>query len=71
MPFANIKLPEAALNKRQKADLAHAITELFVGCFGEGVRPFTMVLIEEVKDGGYTRADQVFILPDEYRAKPD
>ncbi len=28
-----------------------------------------MVLIEEVKDGGYARADEVFILPDEYRAR--
>ena len=26
-------------------------------------------LIEEVKDGGYFRADEVFILPEDYRAK--
>ena len=69
MPFANIKVPEAALNKKQKAELAHAVTELFVGYFSERARPYTMVLIEEVKDGGYYRADQVMILPDEYRAK--
>ncbi len=71
MPFANIKLPEAALNKKQKAEFAHSVTELFVSYFGEGSRPYTMVLIEEVKDGGYTRADEVFILPEQYRAKPD
>jgi len=28
-----------------------------------------MVLIEEVKDGGYGRADEIFILPDIYRSK--
>jgi 4-oxalocrotonate tautomerase len=28
-----------------------------------------MVLIEEVKDGGYARADEVFVIPDAYRAK--
>jgi 4-oxalocrotonate tautomerase len=27
-----------------------------------------MVLIEEVGDGGYGRADEVFIVPDAYRA---
>jgi 4-oxalocrotonate tautomerase len=28
-----------------------------------------MVLIEEIKDGGYARADEVFVIPDAYRAK--
>jgi 4-oxalocrotonate tautomerase len=27
-----------------------------------------MVLIEEVPDGGYGRADEVFVVPDAYRA---
>lgn len=69
MPFANYKLPEAALSTAQKEDLIHKTTELLVGYFGEVVRPTTMVLIEEVPDGGYGRADEVFIMPEEYRAK--
>jgi 4-oxalocrotonate tautomerase len=28
-----------------------------------------MVLIEEVPDGGYGRADEVFVIPDAYRAR--
>jgi 4-oxalocrotonate tautomerase len=40
-----------------------------VSYFGEIVRPTTMVLVEEIKDGGYGRADEVFVMPDEYRAK--
>jgi 4-oxalocrotonate tautomerase len=28
-----------------------------------------MVLIEEVPDGGYGRADEVFVIPAAYRAK--
>jgi 4-oxalocrotonate tautomerase len=28
-----------------------------------------MVLIEEVLDGGYGRADEVFVIPAAYRAK--
>ena len=31
--------------------------------------PYTMVLIEEVPDGGQGRADEVFTIPDNYRAK--
>lgn len=69
MPFANFKMPEAALTRAQKEDLVHKTTQMFVDYFGEGVRPYTMVLIEEVADGGYGRADEVFVLPDAYRAK--
>lgn len=35
---------------------------MFTEYFGEGVRPYTMVLIDEVVDGGFGRADQVFDL---------
>ena len=69
MPFANFKLPQAALSKVQKEELVHKTTDLFAGFFGDAVRPFTMVLIEEVPDGGYGRADEVFVIPDAYRAK--
>jgi len=69
MPFANFKLPQGALSRAQKEELVHKTTDIFAGYFGDQVRPYTMVLIEEVKDGGYARADEVFVLPDEYRAK--
>jgi 4-oxalocrotonate tautomerase len=68
MPFANFKVPEAALSAEQKEMLVHKTTAQFVELFGEGVRPFTMVLIEEVKDGGYGRADEVFVIPTAHRA---
>ncbi|MCK2057017.1 MULTISPECIES: 4-oxalocrotonate tautomerase family protein [unclassified Methylobacterium] len=69
MPFANIKVPEAALSRTQKEEIVHKVTNLFVDYFSEAVRTHTMVLIEEVKDGGYARADEVFVIPDAYRAK--
>lgn len=69
MPFANFKMPQGALSKAQKEDLVHKTTALFVALFGEAVRPHTMVLIEEVADGGYGRADEVFVVPDAYRAR--
>ena len=69
MPFANLKVPQAALTKVQKEEIVHRITSMFTEYFGEPVRPNTMVLIEEVPDGGYGRADEVFVIPDAYRAK--
>ena len=62
MPFANIKIPQAALSRAQKKDLIHRTTAMFVDFFGEGVRPTTMVLVEEVADGGWGRADETLTL---------
>ncbi|MBP3127687.1 tautomerase family protein [Thalassospira sp. ER-Se-21-Dark] len=69
MPFVNIKTPQGALSTAQKEEIVHKTTDMLVEYFSEAARPHTMVLIEEVLDGGYARADEVFILPDEYRAK--
>lgn len=68
MPFANFEVPEAALSKSQKEQIVHKTTAMLVELFGEQARPHTMVLIEEVKDGGYARADEVFVVPPQYRA---
>jgi 4-oxalocrotonate tautomerase len=69
MPFVNIKTPEAALSRTQKEEIVHRVTAVLVEYFSEAARPHTMVLIEEVRDGGYGRADEVFILPEDYRAR--
>ena len=69
MPFANVKIPQAALSRAQKAEIVHRLTALFVDYFGEAARPHTMVLIEEVPDGGYGRADEAFVVPDAWRAR--
>ena len=68
MPFVNIKTPEGALSRSQKEEIVHRTTAMLVEYFSEAARPHTMVLIEEVKDGGYARADMVFTIPDAYRA---
>ena len=69
MPFANIKVPQAALSKAQKEEIVHRVTNMFVEYFSEAARPHTMVLIEEVPDGGYGRADEVFVISGADRAK--
>lgn len=62
MPFANFKIPQGMMTGAQKADLVHRATDLLVSYFGEAARPHTMVLVDEVVDGGYGRGDAVFDL---------
>ena len=69
MPFVNLKIPEAALSRTQKEEIVHRVTDMVVEYFSEAARPHTMVLIEEVRDGGYARADEVFVIPEAWRAK--
>ena len=71
MPFANFKVPQPALSRAQKEEMVHRTTAMFTEYFGEAARPYTMVLIEELPDGGYGRADQVFVIPDAYRVKDE
>jgi len=58
LPFANYKFPEGVVDAARKEDIIHRTTAMFVEYFGEGVRPHSMVLIEEVADGGWGRADE-------------
>ncbi len=69
MPFVNIKTPEGALSRLQKEEIVHRTTNMLVEYFSEAARPHTMVLIEEVPDGGYGRADEIFVIPEAYRAR--
>lgn len=69
MPFVNIKTPEAALTRAQKEDIIHRVTDMLAEYFTEAARPHTMVLIEEVRDGGYGRADAVYVTPEAWRAE--
>ena len=62
MPFANYKFPAGMLSAEQKEEIIHKTTDLFASYFGEGVRPYTMVLVDEVVDGGFGRADETFTL---------
>lgn len=62
MPFANYKFPQGVVSAAQKEEIIHRTTNMFVEYFGEGVRPYTMVLVDEVIDGGWGRADETLTL---------
>ncbi len=62
MPFANYKFPQGTLTPVQKEEIIHKTTDIFAEYFGEDVRPYTMVLVDEVVDGGWGRADETLTL---------
>ena len=59
MPFANFKVPAGTLSTEQKETIVHRATELYVELYGERARATTLVLVEEVPDGGWGIGDHV------------
>jgi 4-oxalocrotonate tautomerase len=59
MPFANFKVPAGTLTAEPKERIVHRTTDLYAEIYGERARPNTMVLIEEVADGGWGIGDTV------------
>jgi 4-oxalocrotonate tautomerase len=62
MPFANFKVPAGTLSAQQKELIVHRTTDLYVELYGERARAGTMVLVEEVADGGWGIGDTVLTL---------
>ena len=58
MPFANFKVPAGTLTTEQKELIVHRTTDLYAEIYGERARPATLVLVEEVPDGGWGIGDQ-------------
>ncbi|MFF0491015.1 4-oxalocrotonate tautomerase family protein [Nocardia sp. NPDC004068] len=59
MPFANFKVPAGTLTPEQKELIVHRTTALYAEIYGDRARPNTMVLVEEVADGGWGIGDMV------------
>ncbi|MEU9497900.1 tautomerase family protein [Streptomyces sp. NPDC048196] len=53
MPYANFKDPADTLSQRQKEQIITRTTDLYVEIYGERARATTLVLVEDVPDGGW------------------
>lgn len=53
MPFANLKVPADTLTPKSKQVLIDAVTDAYVGVYGERARATVLVLVDEVPDGGW------------------
>jgi 4-oxalocrotonate tautomerase len=54
MPFANLKVPADTLTPESKKKLQDAVTNAFVEIYGERARSSTLVILDEVVDGGWS-----------------
>jgi 4-oxalocrotonate tautomerase len=62
MPFANFKVPAGTITAGQKQTIIHRTTELYAEIYGERARANTLVLVEEVADGGWGIGDDILTL---------
>ncbi|SDO93260.1 4-oxalocrotonate tautomerase family protein [Actinacidiphila guanduensis] len=53
MPFAHFKVPAGTLTAEQKKQIVDRTTDLYAEIYGERARPTTLVLVDEVPDGGW------------------
>jgi 4-oxalocrotonate tautomerase len=53
MPFVNVKLIEGVFSTEQKEEMIRRMTDILVDLEGEYMRPFTVVVIDEVKSGDW------------------
>jgi 4-oxalocrotonate tautomerase len=59
MPFANFKVPAGTLSSAQKKHIVDTATNLYAELYGEVARPNTLILVDEVIDGGWGIGGQV------------
>jgi 4-oxalocrotonate tautomerase len=62
MPFANFKVPAGSLSGQQKKLIVDRTTDLYAEIYGDQARPNTMVLVDEVVDGGWGIGGNVLTL---------
>jgi 4-oxalocrotonate tautomerase len=53
MPLVEIKLIEGALSNDEKKKLIKDVTDVVVSFYGENLRSYTLVVIQEVKSGSW------------------
>jgi 4-oxalocrotonate tautomerase len=70
MPFANFKVPAGTLTAEQKQTIVTRVTDLYVDLYGDRARANTMVLVDEVTDGGWGIGGGVLTLADLTEPQP-
>lgn len=59
MPFANFKVPAGTIDADDKRKIVERTTDLYAEIYGERARATTVVLVDEVPDGGWGVAGTV------------
>jgi 4-oxalocrotonate tautomerase len=54
MPLVNIEVIENVFTPAQKKEMIEKVTDAMISIEGEALRPYTLVKIDEVKDGNWS-----------------
>jgi 4-oxalocrotonate tautomerase len=67
MPLVNIKVIENVFTPAQKKQMIEKVTETMISIEGEALRPYTLVKIDEVKDGNWSVGGKIVTASDARR----
>jgi len=67
MPLVNIELIENVFTPQQKKEMIKKVTETMISIEGEALRPYTLVKIDEVKEGNWSVGGQILTASDVLR----
>ncbi len=64
MPIIDVKVIEGVFSEGQKRTIIEKLTDAMVSIEGENLRPYTLVLIDEVKGGNWAFGGKPLAAPD-------
>lgn len=67
MPLVNIEVIENVFTPAQKKEMIEKVTDAMISIEGEALRPYTLVKIDEVKDGDWSVGGQIVTAADARR----
>ncbi|HUI05685.1 MAG TPA: tautomerase family protein [Verrucomicrobiae bacterium] len=67
MPLVNVQVIENVFTPEQKREIITKITETMVSIEGEALRPYTLVKIDEIKEGNWSVGGQTLHARDVHR----
>ena len=69
MPLINIEVIENVFTPAQKKELIEKVTDALISVEGEALRPYTLVKIDEVKDGNWSVGGKIVTASDARRLR--
>ncbi len=67
MPLVNIEVIENVFTPAQKKQMIERVTDAMISVEGEALRPYTLVKIDEVKEGNWSVGGQTLTANDVHR----
>jgi len=67
MPLVNIEVIENVFTPEQKKAMIEKVTDAMISIEGEALRPYTLVKIDEVKDGNWSVGGKIVTASDARR----